>query len=170
MIERLDNFFTDIFKDLFCESEKDKLIIMQLNKIGLCLNFQNEILGKLFSINKNIYDKLGENNMKLNDIKAEVADLGTLFTKVAAEIETEVAGLEATIATLVEANTNPEVEQALVDGLANLRAIGAALDAKNPDVVVEAPVAEVPVPVVEAPVAEVPVADEPKVDPAVEQV
>ena len=164
MIERLDSFFTDIFKDLFCESEKDKLIIMQLNKIGLCLNFQNEILGKLYSINKNIYDKLGENNMKLNDLKLNIADLGTLFTKVAGEIEAQVAALEAQIAALAEASGNPEVPQEIVDGLASLRAIGDALDAKNPDLVVtpEPEVPAEPAPVVEeAPVVE------PTVDPTV---
>ena len=168
MIERLDNFFTDIFKDLFCDSEKDKLIIMQLNKIGLCLNFQNEILGKLYSINKNIYDKLGENNMKFNDLKLNVADLGTLFTKVSGEIEAQVAGLEAQIAALVEASGNPDVPQEIVDGLAALRAVGEALDAKNPDAVVEpAPVPEVTAePVIEPVVEEAPVV-EPTVDPTV---
>lgn len=166
--------FDTILSDIFCEGEKDKLVVKQLNKIGSCLNFQNEALIKIYNMQKIILDKLGENSMKLNDLTLDVENLGELFTKVADEITTQVAALEATIAELSANAGNPEVPQQIVDGLAKLTAIGNALDALNPDKVVApvAPVApvepapEVAVEPVVAPVAvEVPV--EPVVDPAV---
>lgn len=126
-----------------CE-DRDKLVIDKLTKITSYILLQNKMISRLWLLNKTTKEEI---EMKLNDLKTDVKDLGDLLSKVAVEIETQVASLEKAFEEAQALNDNPEVPQEIVDGLNKIRAIGEALDAMNPDVVV--PAEEAPVEVVE---------------------